>query len=206
MVAVSASRTRSEQDRRARVVHAAEAMLSQDGEHGLQMKQLADRADVALATLYRYFPSKDHVLGAIALERQRRALARIDSIRLTGETAGERAAELMVRQFRAVQRDAELATALQRVSHAPDRSTSEYIEGISRVMEGLALAAIAQRGEAASEEQRRLLPIFLAASVGAINHWLSGVVSAEEARAQIRAAGRLLDLPPEIVREYLSAD
>jgi AcrR family transcriptional regulator len=190
MAAVSTSRTRSEQERRARVVHAAEAMLSQDGEHGLQMKQLAERADVALAALVR--------LG--------RALARIESIRLTGETAGERAADLMIRQFGAVQRDAELATALQRVSHAPDRSTSEYIEGISRVMEQLALAAIAQGGAPVSEAQQRLLPIFLAASVGAINHWLSGVVSAAAARSQIRAAGRLLDLPPEIVREYLSAE
>lgn len=28
----------------------------------LQMKDLAQRADVSLATLYRYFPAKDHVL------------------------------------------------------------------------------------------------------------------------------------------------
>src|SRR5882672_5123713 len=124
MTAVATPRTRAERDRRARVVHAAEAMLAQDGEHGLQMKQLAERAELALATLYRYFPSKDHVLGAIALERQRRAL--------------------------------------QRISHAPVRSTSEYIEGISRLMERLVLAAIAKGGTPASDDQRRLVPIFLA--------------------------------------------
>lgn len=211
MSVVVTLRTRAEQDRRARVVHAAEAMLAQDGEHGLQMKQLAERSDVALATLYRYFPSKDHVLGAIALERQRRVLQRIDSLRLAGETAGARVGDLMVRQFRAVQREPELATALQRVSHAPDRATSEYVEEISRLMEELVLAAIAQdrtpgaaRAQAsATDEQRVLVPIVLAATVGAFNRWLSGVLSAEEARNQIRAAARLLDLPAEIVREHL---
>jgi AcrR family transcriptional regulator len=180
-------------------------MLAQDGEHGLQMKQLAERADIALGTLYRYFPSKDHVLGAIALERQRRALARIDSIPLMGDTAGARAGDLMVRQFRAVQREPELATALQRVSSAPDRATSEYVDEISQLMEELVLAAIAQRGAPATEEQRSLLPIVLAASVGAFNRWLSGVLSAEDARAQIRVAARLLDLPGEIVRTHVTA-
>jgi hypothetical protein len=41
--------------------------------------------------------------------------------------------------------------------------------------------------------------------VGAFNRWLSGVASAEDARAQIRTAARLLDLPPAVVREYLVA-
>jgi AcrR family transcriptional regulator len=202
---VVSPRSRAEEDRRARVVQAAEAMLAQDGEHGLQMKQLADRADIALATLYRYFPSKDHVLGAVALERQRRVLHRIDSIRLDGDTPGARAGDLMVRQFRAVQREPELATALQRVTNAPDRATSEYVEGISRLMEDLVLAAVEQGGRpAATDEQRSVVPLVLAASVDAFNRWLSGVASAEDARAQIRAGARLLDLPPDVVREYLS--
>jgi AcrR family transcriptional regulator len=205
MSAVTTPRTRAERDRYSRIIHAAEAMLAQDGEHGLQMKQLAERADIALGTLYRYFPSKDHVLGAIALERQRRALARIGSIPLMGDTAGARAGDLMVRQFRAVQREPELATALQRVSSAPDRATSEYVDEISQLMEELVLAAIAQRGAPATEEQRSLLPIVLAASVGAFNRWLSGVLSAEDARAQIRVAARLLDLPGEIVRTHVTA-
>jgi AcrR family transcriptional regulator len=182
----------------------AEAMLGQDGEHGLQMKQLADRADVALATLYRYFPSKDHVLGAVALERQRRVLQRIDSLRLVGDTPGARAGDLMVRQFRAIQREPELATALQRVTNAPARATSEYIEGISRLMEELVIAAVEQGGTAATDEQRSVVPLVLAASVGAFNRWLSGVASAEDARAQIRSGARLLDLPAAVVREYLS--
>lgn len=47
------------------------------GEDMLQMKELAQRAGVSLATLYRYFPSKDHVLLAIALGRYENALRRV---------------------------------------------------------------------------------------------------------------------------------
>jgi AcrR family transcriptional regulator len=187
-------------------LQAAETMLAQEGEQGLQMKQLAQRADVALATLYRYFPSKDHVLGAVALERHRRALQRIDTKRFDGDTPGERAGDMMVREFRTVQHNPEMAVALQGVSNAPDRSTGEYVEGIRQLMEQMVLAAIEQRGAPATDEQRQVLPIVLAAMGGATNHWLSGILSADQARAQIRAAARLFDLPAEIVREHLWID
>jgi AcrR family transcriptional regulator len=181
-------------------------MLSQEGEQGLQMKQLAQRANVALATLYRYFPSKDHVLGAIALERWRGALQQIETLHFAGDTPGERAGEMMVREFRRVQRGPEFAAALERVANAPDRSTSEYMEGIRRIALQFVQAAIEQGGTAITAEQLQVLPIFMAASGGAINHWLAGVLSADQARAQIRASARLFDLPADIAREYLLVD
>jgi AcrR family transcriptional regulator len=198
--------TDAERERYARVIQAADEILAREGEQGLQMKQLAQRAGVALATLYRYLPSKDHVLGAVALERHRRALQRLDTMRFEGATAGERAADMMVREFRAVQREPEIAAALERVTNRPDRSTSEYVEQIQAITAEHVLAAIAQGGEPATPEQLQLLPMFLAASSGAMNHWLAGLLSAEETRSQIRAAARLFDLPPEIVREYLTVD
>jgi AcrR family transcriptional regulator len=181
-------------------------MLAQEGEQGLQMKQLAQRADVALATLYRYFPSKDHVLGAIALERWKRASQRIEALHFDGDTPGERAGEMMVQEFRRVQRDPEIAAALERVANAPDRSTSEYMEGIRSIALQFIQAAIEQGGASITAEQLQMLPIFMAASGGAINHWLAGVLSADQARAQIRASARLFDLPVDVVRVYLWVD
>jgi AcrR family transcriptional regulator len=198
--------TPREQARQARILEAAQTMLAQEGEQGLQMKQLAQRADVALATLYRYFPSKDHVLGAIALERWKRASQRIEALDFDGDTPGERAGEMMVREFHRVQRDPEIAAALERVANTPDRSTSEYMDGIRRIALRLVQAAIERGGATITAEQLQMLPIFMAASGGAINHWLAGVISAAQARAQIRAAARLFDLPAAVVREYLWVD
>jgi len=206
MATAAAVNTPAERARQARILQAAAALLAAEGEQGLQMKQLAQKADVALATLYRYFPSKDHVLGAIALERWKRAQQKIETTRYRGETAGERAGDMMVGQFRRVQRDPEYAAALERVANAPDRSTGEYMEGIREIAHQLLRAAVEQDGAAASEEQLHLLPIVMSACGGAINHWLAGTLSADQTRAEIRTASRLLDLPTEIIRRYLWDD
>jgi AcrR family transcriptional regulator len=192
-----------EQERPARILQAAETMLAQDGEHGLQMKHLARRAGVALATLYIDYPSKDHVLAAIALDRHVRALQHVDTMTFDGETPGERAADLMLREFRRMQRDPEMATALQRVSNAPDRANCEYVEGIAQIVEELVLHAVTRGDGEAKVEHQAVLPIFVSAANGAISKWLGGMLSAEQTRTRIRAAARLFDLPADVVREYL---
>lgn len=65
------------------------------------MKDIAERADVALATLYRYFPSKQWIVLAVNVHRMRDLLARA---RLEGELAGDtvgRLAILLLRHLRA---------------------------------------------------------------------------------------------------------
>src|SRR5215469_14352960 len=53
--------TAAQRARYERVLHAGTAILTAGGEDALQMKELAQRASVSLDTLYRYFPSKEHV-------------------------------------------------------------------------------------------------------------------------------------------------
>jgi AcrR family transcriptional regulator len=48
--------------RRERILDAAVDLASDGGYDAVQMREVADRADVALGTLYRYFPSKTHLL------------------------------------------------------------------------------------------------------------------------------------------------
>src|SRR5262249_19110790 len=62
-----------------RILDATLALASKGGYDAVQMRAVADRADVALGTLYRYFPSKIHLLvSALAseFERTREKLAR----------------------------------------------------------------------------------------------------------------------------------
>lgn len=167
------------------------------------MKELARQASVSLATLYAHFPSKDHVLGAVAVERQRRAAAQLDASALEGSTAGERAGEVIQHEFRTLRRHPEMAVALQRVANAPDRSTSEYIAALRGEFEAMVLEAIASTGAAVTPEQQMVMPMFLSVCGSAMNGWLSGILSLQDANAQILMAQRLIDLPPAIVREYL---
>ena len=75
---------------RDRILAAATAILAAGGEDALQMKDLSQRAGVSLATLYRYFPAKDHVLLAILLSRYTAALAQVVSEVPAGRTARRR--------------------------------------------------------------------------------------------------------------------
>jgi AcrR family transcriptional regulator len=59
---------RGQQERRDRIVHAAIALLEQGGEYdAIQMRDVAQEAGVALATVYRYFTSKEHLYAAALL-------------------------------------------------------------------------------------------------------------------------------------------
>ena len=52
----------AQRDRRRRILDATVALASKGGFDAVQMRAVAEQADVALGTLYRYFPSKIHLL------------------------------------------------------------------------------------------------------------------------------------------------
>ena len=73
-MSVVSSRTRSpsrtcgsaaQRERRRRILDAATALAAKGGFEQMQMRAVAERADVALGTLYRYFPSKIHLLVSV---------------------------------------------------------------------------------------------------------------------------------------------
>src|SRR5438045_2758574 len=61
--------TAAQRERRKRILDATLALASKGGYDAVQMRTVAERADVALGTLYRYFPSKIHLL-VTALARE----------------------------------------------------------------------------------------------------------------------------------------
>jgi AcrR family transcriptional regulator len=170
----------------------ATAMLASGGEDALQMKELAERAAVSLATLYRYFPSKDHLLLAITRSRYQSALRRVLGEQPRGDTVQERVTGHLLREFRAEQRDQRLTAALVRVVTDTRPEYQPVIADIQqthmRVLEHVATAG----GPVDAGLRRRLL-IVLDVLGAATGRWLAGVSSAAEARFEIRVGCYLLD-------------
>src|SRR5690349_21949318 len=52
----------AQRERRQRILDATYTLAREGGYDAVQMRAVADQADVALGTLYRYFPSKVHLL------------------------------------------------------------------------------------------------------------------------------------------------
>jgi AcrR family transcriptional regulator len=186
--------TAAQHGRHDRILAAATAMLEAGGEDALQMKELSQRAGVSVATLYRYFPAKDHVLLAILLSRYSAALERVSAQLPGGRTARERVTDHLLREFRAEQREPRLTAALVRVISETSRSYSEIIERTEQLHLQM-LEHVAGAGRPISEQQRRLLPVVQAIFGTATRRWLAGVASPVQARFEIRIGCRLLDLP-----------
>ena len=188
--------TQAQHDRRQRMLQVATAMLASGGEDALQMKELAERAAVSLATLYRYFPSKDHLLLAIVQSRYENALRRVSGEVPRGATVQERVTSHLLREFRAEQRDQRLTAALTRVL---SDTRPEYAPGIIGVQQ-LRLQLIEQVATAGAPVDERLrlrLRIVIDVFGAATRRWLAGVSSAAEARFEIRVGCYLLREPYE---------
>src|SRR5437868_10070342 len=107
-------RTRSQNQRRKRIVQAAAALASRGGVEAMQMRTVAERAGVALGTLYRYFPSKMDLVVAVVSEELDLLEASIERRPPGASTAAGRAVDVLMRATRGLMREPELADALIR--------------------------------------------------------------------------------------------
>jgi AcrR family transcriptional regulator len=195
--------TPAQHDRRDRILETATVLLCAGGEDALQMKELSQRADVSVATLYRYFPAKDHILLAITLSRYEGALARVQAELPRGRTVRERVTGHLLREFRAEQREPLLTAALSRAVSETSRSYSATIERIERVHLRVIRHVAAADGPL-SLRHGAVLPVVADVFTAATRRWLAGVSSPAAAQFEIRLGCRLLDLPDEALDEEIS--
>ena len=190
--------TPAQQERYDRVVAAAAAVLSAGGQDAVQMKDLAQRAGVSLATLYRYFPSKEYVLLAVCLARFQEAARRVFAEVPPGDTIRERVTSHLMREFGAQQRDQRLTAALTQALTGTARSYSEMIEAVEHLHFQI-LRHVAAGGGQLTEQQQKLLSVVIDIFSAASRRWLAGIYSAAEARYQIEVGCELLELPDDVV-------
>ena len=76
----------AQRERRKRILDATMAIASKGGYEAVQMRAVADRADVAVGTLYRYFPSKVHLLVSALGREFERIDAKTDRSAVAGGT------------------------------------------------------------------------------------------------------------------------
>jgi AcrR family transcriptional regulator len=190
--------TPAQQARYDRVIAAATEVLAAGGQEAVQMKDLAERAGVSLATLYRYFPSKDYVLLAVALARYQAAVLRVATEAPRGGTVRERVAAHLMREFRAQQRNQRLTAALAAAMTGGQRSYSSIIEAAEHT-HAQVVRHVAAAGGRLSEQQEKMLTVVLDISGAASRRWLAGTYSVADVEAQIEIGCQLLELPDDVV-------
>jgi AcrR family transcriptional regulator len=127
----------AQRERRRRILDATLALASKGGYDAVQMRAVADRADVAVGTLYRYFPSKVHLL-VTALAREFEAVeARADKSRLRGTTSLERLRHVLDMITLAMQRDPLLTEAMTRAFMFADASAAAEVDKVANIIDRL---------------------------------------------------------------------
>src|SRR5882762_3272992 len=90
-----ATLTPGQRARRERIVMTALKLLEEGEYESIQMRDVAEHADVAIGTVYRYFASKEHLFTAVLLAWSGALQARIHEHPLHADTPGARLNELL---------------------------------------------------------------------------------------------------------------
>lgn len=104
--------TDNQAQRRGRVLRAAMELAGEGGYDAVQMRDVAERADVAMGTVYHYFCSKDHLLAEALAEWIRGLESNVARNPARGDTTIERVLDLLGRVTRAMQANQLVSAAL----------------------------------------------------------------------------------------------
>ncbi|CAM5556486.1 TetR family transcriptional regulator [Streptomyces pilosus] len=184
--------TERQEARRRRILQTCAQLAGRGGFDAVQMREVAESSQVALGTLYRYFPSKIHLLVATMQDQLEHMHGTLRRNPPAGDTAAERVAETLMRAFRALRRDPQLADAMVRALTFADRSVSAEVDQVSRQTTMIILDAMGLTDP--TPEQLSAVRVIEHTWHSALITWLSGRASIAQVGADIETACRLVDL------------
>ncbi|MFJ6526057.1 TetR family transcriptional regulator [Streptomyces longwoodensis] len=187
----SPSLTERQEARRRRILQASARLAGRGGFDAVQMREVAECSQVALGTLYRYFPSKVHLLVATMQDQLEHLHATLRRRPPAGDTASARVAETLMRAFRALQREPHLADAMVRALTFADRSVSPEVDQVSRQTTAIILDAMGTPDP--TPGQLAAVRVIEHTWHSALITWLSGRASIAQVRTDIETACRLID-------------
>jgi len=182
----------SQRQRRQRIVDAARALASKGGYDAVQMRDVAERAGVALGTLYRYFPSKVHLLLSIMQQQIGQLTDRLDKRPPEGDRAADRVVGVLLGATRALQRDPQLADAMIRALMFADSSAANEVNRVNATMTEAIITAMHGPDRDPSSEDAAIARVIEQAWWANILAWLSGRSSAQQMAQDLEVAAHLL--------------
>ncbi len=185
----------AQRDRRKRILDATYELASEGGFDAVQMRSVAERADVALGTLYRYFPSKIHLLVSALGREFESSAAKLQSRVIPGDNAADRVLWVLKRLTRGMQGDPKLTEALTRAFMFADQAVATEIHAVGTSM--TAIVTHAMHGSSPDEgivtdEDEAIARVIGDVWLSALMAWVTGRSTAAETAQHMETAVRLV--------------
>ncbi|KAB2380732.1 MULTISPECIES: TetR/AcrR family transcriptional regulator [Actinomadura] len=184
---VTRTLTKDQQARRERLIDAARDLAREGGYPAVTMHDVADRAGVARATVYRYFATKDHLLTEVAATWAHRITGDIDALAV-GDTPVERLTALLERIVEVAAQERTLTSAIIQAVTSDDSSVDDARTVLFLFVRDRLSAAIGEPVPARDDVEVVLGHILLAALVSLA----SLRRPTEEIADMVRTSGRLV--------------
>jgi AcrR family transcriptional regulator len=177
--------------RRAKIIEAVTELIAEVGAEAVQMRDVAKRSGVALATVYRYFNSKEYLLAAALEDWQKRLTRRILATR--GRHAGRDPlpgiVDYLRRAQRAFHRNPNMTLLMLQTTTSTDPAAKATIDRMNRtntemfntLLEGLA-----------AEDVPNITFGLNAALSSSLTGVLAGMMTLEESLTRVEWVARVL--------------
>jgi TetR/AcrR family transcriptional regulator, cholesterol catabolism regulator len=175
--------------RRERMMEAATELAAVGGYDAVQMRDVAARAEVALGTLYRHYPSKDHLLLTTLAEQAEALRERIAQRPPVGPDAADRTADVLRRASRALARRPELTAAMVTALTSPEPDTAGIKHRVEEILRSIITSAIDGADVADPDGIVRVLGYVWLAVLSA---WVGGTLDTDQMITDLEVAARLL--------------
>ncbi|MQY06902.1 TetR/AcrR family transcriptional regulator [Actinomadura macrotermitis] len=186
-ITVTRTLSKEQQARRERLIEAARVLALEGGYPAVTMHDVADRAGVARATVYRYFATKDHLLTEVAATWAQRITADIDALAV-GDTPTERLTALLERIVHVAAAELTLTSAIIQAVTSDDSSVEAARTVLFLFVRDRLSAAIGDPVPERDDVEIVLGHILLAALVSLTSLGRP----AEEVAGMVRTSGRLV--------------
>ncbi len=180
----------AQRERRKRILDATLAIASKGGYEAVQMRAVADRADVAVGTLYRYFPSKVHLLVSALAREFERIDAKTDRSAATGGTPFQRLSFMVSKLNRAMQRNPLLTEAMTRAYVFADASAAGEVDQVAKIIDGMFARAMSDSEP--TEDQYHIARVISDVWLSNLLAWLTRRASANDVSKRLDLTVRLL--------------
>lgn len=189
------SLTQSQNARLTRMLEVTAQLALEGGWDAVQMREVAQRAEVALGTLYRYFPSKEYLLVSVMIADIEGLADRLAVRPAEGTDPVQRVIDVLRRSNRALQRQPQITIAMIRALVSGNQEIAPAVAETRVLMRRIISDALGPEGMANGEDfERELMRIDLLSDVwlAALVSWISGVEPDTSVMPKLERASQLL--------------